>query len=475
MTAACALSQMERFRARPATRRSTVADTTILWKEGAAVAGLLCLLMTGRFAGAAVLGVLILWAGMGTRNALQSLSVSVLVVMDNRDLTGEQPLVGVLKWLLLAIAMGRVLADHNHRPAGRPAWALWFGLFFFAALGLIFVEERSPVLSLMKLGTFSAGALTALVGMRDRRYPTRYWLNWMMTLGGVVLALSAPLVADSVGYLTNTTWFRGILTHSQTFGVYLAPLAVYLTVEAFLRPRLSTFVLAVLAAGGIYFAAARTAFVAVGAGLACALMSLLLFRQRKRRASGRRHLVPLLCTGMAVLLGVAALGGPFLREILVDYVTKGQWDLSAPILSSRGLGGSRVDQVNQLMNSIADYPLFGVGFGLAPAGVAQTLERDELTGLPTGSPSEQGFLPLAVLVQLGVVGAIALAGFLVVLAYPIVKCGDPAILALFWTAVLVNFGEMVFFAIGGLGMQMWLLVALCYQASVAARPKTACS
>jgi hypothetical protein len=164
-----------------------------------------------------------------------------------------------------------------------------------------------------------------------------------------------------------------------------------------------------------------------------------------------------------------------MRSGFLDYVAKGQWDLSAPLLSSKGLGGSRVDQVNQLLSSISDHPVFGIGFGLAPAGAVQTLDRDELTGLPTGSPSEQGFLPLAVLVQVGAVGAVALLGFLVVLLYPIVKCGDPAIVALFLTAILVNFGEMVFFAIGGLGMQMWLLIAICYQAGVVAGPKTICA
>src|SRR4029079_13430170 len=116
--------------------------TSILWKEAAAGCILLRLLTTGRYAGAAVMGVLIVWACFGTRNALQSLSFSVLVVMVNQDLTGEQSLIGISKWLLICVALVRVLADRRYRPPTRPVWALWLGLFLFIALVLIFVENR---------------------------------------------------------------------------------------------------------------------------------------------------------------------------------------------------------------------------------------------------------------------------------------------------------------------------------------------
>jgi hypothetical protein len=54
-------------------------------------------------------------------------------------------------------------------------------------------------------------------------------------------------------------------------------------------------------------------------------------------------------------------------------------------------------------------------------------------------------------------------------ALPVVKHGSPAVVALFCTALFVNFGEMIFFSTGGLGMHMWLLVACCFQASRAHR------
>jgi hypothetical protein len=46
-----------------------------------------------------------------------------------------------------------------------------------------------------------------------------------------------------------------------------------------------------------------------------------------------------------------------------------------------------------------------------------------------------------------------------------VRRGSLLILVLFWSSFFINFGEMVFFASGGLGAQLWLLFGLCLSAS----------
>jgi hypothetical protein len=132
-----------------------------------------------------------------------------------------------------------------------------------------------------------------------------------------------------------------------------------------------------------------------------------------------------------------------------------------------------VGQVQALVASIEANFLTGVGFGLAAAGVEQETQVDELTGLPIGTNTEQGFLPLAVLAQVGIIGAVPLTLFLCVLGIPVVKQGEAAVVAMFFTALFVNFGEMIFFSTGGLGLHMWLLIGTCLVASAAnsGRPK----
>jgi hypothetical protein len=130
-----------------------------------------------------------------------------------------------------------------------------------------------------------------------------------------------------------------------------------------------------------------------------------------------------------------------------------------------GLGSSRAVQVQALLSSIDANLLAGVGFGLAPAGIEQQTQRDELTGLPIGAYTEPGFLPLAVLAQVGIIGSVPLTLFLCVLGIPVVKHGEPAVVAMFFTALFVNLGEMIFFSTGGLGLHMWLLIGACLAAS----------
>jgi hypothetical protein len=111
--------------------------------------------------------------------------------------------------------------------------------------------------------------------------------------------------------------------------------------------------------------------------------------------------------------------------------------------------------------------LTGVGFGLAATGVDQSVAEDRIIGLPVSAPTEQGILPLAVLAQTGILGAVLLVVFLYVIVKPVMVRCEPPIVALFLTLLFVNFGELIFFALGSGGMQMWLLVAVCYESAMA--------
>jgi hypothetical protein len=83
-------------------------------------------------------------------------------------------------------------------------------------------------------------------------------------------------------------------------------------------------------------------------------------------------------------------------------------------------------------------------------------------GLPVGASVEKGFMPSAVLEETGITGAVLVIGLLLALFRPIVRNGS---ISLFWMALVclfVNFGEMVFFSVGGLGMLFWVLMAFAY-------------
>jgi O-Antigen ligase len=445
---------------KPETPQRPGAGGQILWCSGAVVA-LILVLQVLPYAGAVTLGSLTLWACRNTRCALQAATISVLLTFANPALVGEQPMVGLLKWVLLFACLGTVLFGWRHQPGRAPRWLWCFLLFIAVALGLACAVSDDLMVSLLKLTTFAAGLTVALLGVRDRRYPAQYWLSWFATVGVVVLVLSAPLDLLPAGRYLNGTGFQGIFIHPQSYAVYMVPLTVFLTVSLFVESRKNWFLLAVVpwAWYSIFASGCRTALLAAGLASLATAVCLIAFPRMKRGHKQQGPMLLKICFAGLLASVVVATSTSALSSAFAEFIEKGD--------RNGVVGSSRVMQVQALLSSIEANLLTGVGFGLAAAGTEQETQRDELTGLPIGTSTEQGFLPLAVLAQVGIIGALPLTLFLCVLGIPVVKHGEPAVVAMFFTALFVNFGEMIFFSTGGLGLHMWLLIGACLAASAA--------
>ena len=71
-------------------------------------------------------------------------------------------------------------------------------------------------------------------------------------------------------------------------------------------------------------------------------------------------------------------------------------------------------------------------------------------------------MPSAVLEETGILGGLLVSWLLISLVGPVFTRSDFAIFILMSAALLVNFGEMVFFSVGGMGLYFWLLFGFCY-------------
>src|SRR5579863_3961278 len=119
----------------------------ILW-PAAAVVALIMVAQMAPYAGPATIVALSLWACRNTRCALQALAISVLVTFANPGLVGEQPLVGLFKWVLLFVSLGTILASWRYQPKTISKWFVCFALFVAVALGLAISVSRDLALSL---------------------------------------------------------------------------------------------------------------------------------------------------------------------------------------------------------------------------------------------------------------------------------------------------------------------------------------
>lgn len=118
--------------------------------------------------------------------------------------------------------------------------------------------------------------------------------------------------------------------------------------------------------------------------------------------------------------------------------------------------------VSQWQNFV-EHPLTGTGFGVNPAGDFVEAPVTFL-GIPISAPVEKGFLPTAVLEEVGIPGALAFLALLGALVRQAYRAGDSVWLAVLLTCLFVNLGEAVFFSMGGLGLLFWIWIGLAVRA-----------
>jgi hypothetical protein len=441
----------------------------ILWLEAVFVTAAVMLQFGPRPAQLILYLLLMVWALSSAHGIVQSLSLSVLIVQANPGLAAVEPQIFVLKWVLIFICLVRISLSGNWRNLKGHGWVESFGVFVGITAILTLLVSYDGILSIFKLTSFAGGVIVALLGVAVGTRPPRYWLNWFFTVHCVVVLLSLPLLFFPAGYWRFAQSFQGIFSQPQAFGVYLAIWGSYLIAYLLTSRSVNPFLLLVTGLT-IYFIIASDCRTAVLAMATSAVVSSLvaIFSPRP----GRNYLSPWtvtrFCTIGLLAIGALAYDSSRVSATMFAFASKGYkvggGDRIALLVGS--FQGSRGEQVRTLVDSIAEHPVAGIGFGLPPRDVPLVVQRDPILGLPISAPIEQGFLPLGVMAQIGIIGTLFLGAFLFKLAAPLVKFAPTPVLAMFSAALLINLGEMIFFATGDLGLQMWLILGLCYEYAV---------
>ena len=425
---------------------------------------LLLLQPVSPWSGAATLAMLTLWALRDSRCSIQALSVGVIVTMANHALVPQQPMVPLFKWLLLFAVLVRVSLDARYRPTAPPIWTWSFALFIFISLTFALLVSYDRALSLLKLFSFGVGAAACLLVFRDRRVDKQYFGSWFYTLHFAVLALSLPVMFTSAGYAVSKIGFQGILNQPQAYGVYLAPMTAYITVLAITGYSSFTLILiGIFSWFTIIASGCRTAI------LACGMAFLVTFCMSLFFPSVRRLIKPLAVAGFAALVILSGMGLLATRndawiQRFEQFLTKGRVQADSSWQSIWEV--SRGQQMSESLELIKAHPLTGVGFGLDSENGNLTDEKETALGVPLTASTEQGFIYLAVPAQVGLVGGVIFSMLLISLFTPIFATSRFPILVTALTGLFINNGEMVVLAIGGLGLQLWLLLAWAHESCV---------
>jgi hypothetical protein len=457
----------------PLTVRSMVKETGAL----VLLIGIACIPSIGQ---EIALGILIVTALGRPAWTLKSLVAGTMVTFVSSPLAsaGDEAsvLVSVLKWVLLFVACGRSLVS-GVEPTRIYVRLLYCWVAVTAVLLInSFFVSAVPSISVFKTISFSVALLCVIRLAMLTSNQSEEMLLFVAQLGTAVVIVSLPLLPLGLGYSRGAGGFNGVLNHPQALGIFLVMTGSAAFATGFKVPRLGHVLIVIGLAQWslIFLTGARTALVAIALG---GLVYLLETVVRGGKDNQLRylspHIVAIAITGLVLVIIVS----PRIREGFAAYLQKGDKE-SIVSADNRELSlreSSRGGQIFDALELAEEHPLFGYGFGVGPDSESNMASNGaQLGGIPLSAPVEQGFLPLASIAQIGIVGSCFVFAFLIVI-YGLARRNSGETAALFAAVLGVNIGEMIFYSPGGLGLFMWMLLMLFAASGTAPRQSLAAS
>jgi len=395
------------------------------------------------------------YALLGRRQVIQALLLSWLFTMINSGLAPDAAYSAIGRYLVLSSAFLSVVLRGGFSNQDRFFW-------FTIALGGFFILHAvvispMPDVSILKAMAWTIVMITLLAAWSGLNHLQRARMQqWLFGFLVLVTVMSLPFLAVSeIGYAKNGSGFQGMLNHPQAFGTIMAVIGALVMGRLLSQKRPSwkflamTLVCIVL----IVLSEARTAGMALILALGVSVVFILTFSGQSIRSA-----MPVLQSKRFIVLALLLLvfltvpGSP-LRSVVNDYMGK---STDVDNLWS-AYQASRAVLFEPMITNISESPILGIGFGIASDSTAMNVVRDPLFGIAISAPIEKGVMPLAILEEVGVVGFILVAIWILFLLRHAAANGITPFLVS-TTVLLINLGESTLFSPGGMGMFMLILL-----------------
>lgn len=412
--------------------------------------------------------ILAVMALQGVAGALKALSMLSLVIMGNPYMVEQSIVLTFFRFPLLGLAGARILFDvYTKRPDLLRMTHLNALLFFGMVCVLIApINGYYTQISILKTCLFVYGAYVILAGTEVNRSGVSdltVWFTAIIAFVALVSYLSIPLGISHVhrGELKvgiAMAGLSGITSHQQTLGSFAAISAVFcFSVGVFSRlPKRWIFIVLFLSfLPLLVMTKSRTA---VGTLLlsitfvVCA--SPWVLRGRKARFNRFEPGKWLAMGAIALVLGFIidiATGGK-VSDKVTEFALKGMASKVSSNIEFEDITASRMGLIEQSWYIFLKNPLTGINFGTS----VSTYFQENATAF--SAPTEKGFMPTALLEEVGIVGTSAFLIFLYFILRKLVQDENIIGLGLFVGFLIQNMGEMMFFSFGGAGMYCWTMV-----------------
>ena len=341
-------------------------------------------------------------------------------------------------------------------------------VFMVVAILASFLSMWYVHISILKASQFFifVSSLLLFTQSIDFRVSQKVYIFCLSVLSFIILAsLWQSLVNPSVvyyidewspGQFVNTGLFCGIIYHPQSFGLVCAFTVAHVLVKYFeSKSLLVKFASLFLIVTSIYFITltqSRTALFSLGFLASCAFLRNLFFL-KSVDSSLRKRAFKNAITAFSVLFFTSIVGLAVSGQIILGFLEGLVFKFSIYRLSFLDLFYSRREFILNSWEAFLRSPIFGEGFG-----VEKTAKFVESATMFT-APSEKCFIPTAILHELGIIGAVAFIYFLTSVTIWAIRKQHINFVFLLYGFIFINFGEYIFFSIGGAGCLGWLVVS----------------
>ena len=317
------------------------------------------------------------------------------------------------------------------------------------------LQERPKDLALLRTTLFAMTAFVILGSLAVRPFPSISYatsLGYAMAEGGAAAATAAFHAMAQAG---EKVLFCGVMNHSQALSPILALSFAWLLCDMLFvekRLRLPHVALILLAMPMLYMTRSRVAFVTIVS--AFAMIYFYAIRKIRVAPAVKRKLGLAMTVFIAVSVAVMAV-----LEVRNDALSK--WLRKTQDVDGDAAKHSLAESMTASRQSLIEYsmyeyrrnPLFGSGFQVA----IYNREALKNQSFVLSASIEKGVLPVMVLGETGIVGAVLFAIFLISFYATATRRRLYVTITMFTLLLATNMGEATFFSPGGIGAVLWIL------------------
>ncbi len=429
-----------------------------------AILALLLVNKAGNAGAAVFFAILFMMIVRNPESAFMALIIGLVGLVTNMAIVPKSLVWTPCRLILLFVCALRFLVDLAALRRSVFEDAAYLALCLFAVVAAIcsILSGYYLHIALLKLACFFAGMTAVFAGVKVLRARRSEFSSWFISVAAVFVINGFLAVAMGAGYGRGMagdfqTYFQGPFYHANCCGPFCALILVLLFstwLFGTYRGRSVCLWLIIPLLYFIWLSSSRTGLLSAVLGMSFVFLASFLADRRRvvtlQRNARRTSLIIAACAiGIFAFMVDLASQGEISRSLLM-FINK--YDQKNESIEIGTVMRTRQGLIDRSLAEFWRRPLTGLGFevSLDPYFV----ENATLFS----APIEKGFLPTALLEEVGILGTTAFMLFIGMLIASLARQQNAPGLAMLLTYLVTNLGEVTIFSFGGPGGLGWSLV-----------------